>query len=614
MKHFIVLIILVSTLFSCETFEILEDTTNSLKLEQVERLKNEFRETDEISFGYSVNTLWFKFTLSKIENTDSDIYIFFKTHQIKLLELYYYDKDNKLVHKKNGYSIKIEDRELPTKEYLFRIPMEGEAKKIVYFRYQSGANKNISHEIFYNQTELMKTLVLKDAFSWSSIGILILLIVIVSIVALTTKNIIYTSYLSFLIINFGLLLVILDYPQYFQIDTHYELIVKFFYHSIFMLLAIFLIFAYNLKELNLKFYRYVKYILSVSFIILLINLISPEYTEDLKRIVIFPLVFSVLIFILFYALFKKRELSLIYFLGFFPLTILGLCENLNNRGLISFESIYEYWQLALIFENFCFVIALLYKAKQIHLKDKKNEVELYNQEIVIAKQAKLATIGETLSSIEHQWRSPIAKASSIILELQTYTTFKGVPSSKHLLGSLEELSQILLNMNDSVSDFRTFNIADKKKSIFTVNEALNSTLKLIEFQIDSSSIKIKNDIKNDMEIFQYKNELIHVFLNIISNSCDILTERKINKPMIEISCFSKKDSLIIVFEDNAGGIPNGDIKKIFDQSYSKKRIESSGLGLFISKKIIEERMNGKLLAKNTTNGLKFTIELKKHTY
>lgn len=225
----------------------------------------------------------------------------------------------------------------------------------------------------------------------------------------------------------------------------------------------------------------------------------------------------------------------------------------------------------------------------------------------ILEQAKLARIGSMISMIAHQWRQPLSQLSGILMELETTTRFKKVDNN-YILNAIDKSDKMIEFMSNTIDDFRNFYKPDKKKEDFYVSNACKKAINIIDATLENLGINLILDIKDDKKIFGYPTEFSQVILNIISNAKDILIERNIKNPKIEINIESKSVLSIITIKDNAGGIEEKNLEQIFDPYYSTKdSSKGTGLGLYISKLIIERNMGGDLSVSNNSEGAVFKI-------
>ncbi|WP_428025149.1 sensor histidine kinase [Arcobacter sp.] len=225
----------------------------------------------------------------------------------------------------------------------------------------------------------------------------------------------------------------------------------------------------------------------------------------------------------------------------------------------------------------------------------------------ILQQSRLAKVGSMISMIAHQWRQPLSELSGILMELETATRFKKV-DEKHILNSIDRSNEMIDFMSNTIDDFRNFYKPDKKKEYFWISDACKKALNLVDATLHNLSIELLLDIKNDKKIFGYPTEYSQVILNLISNAKDILAEKKISDPKISITIDSKGMQSIVTIKDNAGGINEENLDLIFDPYYSTKdSTKGTGLGLYISKIIIENNMGGDLSVENDDEGAIFKI-------
>ncbi len=225
----------------------------------------------------------------------------------------------------------------------------------------------------------------------------------------------------------------------------------------------------------------------------------------------------------------------------------------------------------------------------------------------ILQQSKLARMGSMISMIAHQWRQPLSELSGVLMELEIATKFKKV-DDQHIFNSIERSNEMIEFMSNTIDDFRNFYKPDKKKENFLISDACTKAQHIVDATLHNLSIDLVFNLKSDKLIFGYPTEYSQVILNIISNAKDILVERKIENPKIEITISSKGLQSIVTIKDNANGINEKNLESIFDPYYSTKdSSKGTGLGLYISKLIIERNMGGELSVENDKDGAVFKI-------
>jgi len=222
-------------------------------------------------------------------------------------------------------------------------------------------------------------------------------------------------------------------------------------------------------------------------------------------------------------------------------------------------------------------------------------------------QSKLARMGSMISMIAHQWRQPLSELSGVLMELEMSTISKKV-DNKQILDSISRSNHTIDFMSNTIDDFRNFYRPDKKKEHFNISDACQNAFNIINATLNNLGIKLILDVKEDKKIKGYPTEYAQVILNIISNAKDILIERNIYEPKIYVTIDKNEYSSIVIIRDNANGIEEKSLELIFDPYYSTKdSTKGTGLGLYISKLIIEKNMTGELSVENDDEGAVFKI-------
>ena len=235
---------------------------------------------------------------------------------------------------------------------------------------------------------------------------------------------------------------------------------------------------------------------------------------------------------------------------------------------------------------------------------------LNTQKKLFLEQSKMAAMGELISMIAHQWRQPLQTISILVQKLTLTRISNGFVDNDILEKSVDDVETQLSYMSKTIDDFRNFFKPEKQKTIFRLSETVDKTLVFLHYMLTINNIDIKIEIINDLEISSYENNIIQVLINLIKNSKDALLERDSENKHIIIRVNFNENYAIIEVEDNAGGIPEKNLDKIFQSYFSTKNNENgTGLGLYMSKIIIEEHCQGKIKVKNNKDGALFTILL-----
>ena len=246
--------------------------------------------------------------------------------------------------------------------------------------------------------------------------------------------------------------------------------------------------------------------------------------------------------------------------------------------------------------------------------EKRVEVELEKnreKEQLLVEKSRFIALGEMISNIAHQWRQPLSELSSILMSIKFKHTM-GKLDSPAMSKKAKEAELVIDYMSHTIDDFRNFFMPRKEKQDFYILQTVQSTVTIVHSSLKNSNIELKIDIQKDIKIYTYLNEFTQVVLNIISNARDVLISQKIEKPVIKITAIDEDSHIILYIEDNAGGVLVKPIGKIFDPYFTtKKDSDGTGLGLYMSKIIVDKNMNGRLRVRNTQHGAKFGIYLPK---
>ena len=231
------------------------------------------------------------------------------------------------------------------------------------------------------------------------------------------------------------------------------------------------------------------------------------------------------------------------------------------------------------------------------------------KDTLMMQQSKLASMGEMLSMIAHQWRQPLntisTNISTLLLKIELGSYDKELLKQK-----LNNMSNYVKHLSETIEDFRDFFRQDKEKNRVCIDHVIDDTLKIVKEHIESKQIDIILDLqcKNKVEI--YANELKHVILNLINNARDVLIERGVQNPCITIKTYEINDKTFIKVSDNGGGIEKTVLEKIFKPYFTTKSSRNgTGLGLYMSKIIVEGHLKGQLNVANRKDGAEFSIIL-----
>lgn len=250
------------------------------------------------------------------------------------------------------------------------------------------------------------------------------------------------------------------------------------------------------------------------------------------------------------------------------------------------------------------------KALQAETARRLQAVEaLRAREQMLMQQSRLAAIGEMIGNIAHQWRQPL-NTLGLYLQGLTVAWEMGDFQREEADQTISKAMDVIFHMSQTIDDFRYFFKPDKEKISFNIHEVVTKTVSLIDGSYKDRHIALEVIAEAEPSLVGYPNEYSQVLLNILSNARDALIERKVAEPQVAVRLFVEGDRTVVTIADNAGGIPENIMHRIFDPYFTTKDPDrGTGVGLFISKTIIEKNMGGRLTACNCGDGAKFRIEV-----
>ncbi|MDD4855708.1 MAG: PAS domain-containing sensor histidine kinase [Sulfuricurvum sp.] len=250
--------------------------------------------------------------------------------------------------------------------------------------------------------------------------------------------------------------------------------------------------------------------------------------------------------------------------------------------------------------------------RTLQIKIDKATQEIKDQQERLISQSRSAALGEMFDNIAHQWRQPIAAINNAIINAEFALELGGM-STEEILETFRQINTYTAFLSGTIDDFRNFSNPDKEKTWFTPHEIIQQTIEILHGSLDANTISLLYTPSKEeqlLKIYGSSGEFSQVILNILSNARDALKEHTIKNGHILIALTRKEDSIFLQIADNAGGILQTVLPKIFDPYFStKNKAQGTGIGLYMSKTIIEKHFNGKLEAKNEGEGAVFTITI-----
>ncbi|MFW2607710.1 HAMP domain-containing sensor histidine kinase [Aliarcobacter butzleri] len=422
-------------------------------------------------------------------------------------------------------------------------------------------------------------------------GILIMTIAYTLIRYIYSKEIFYISYCFMQIFS---LVYIVAYSKLYQISYFVQ------EFSLVLASVFAVIFAVNYYEGKFlpKVSNYKELILNT--FLLNVVILTAFYHYILFEYLPYTIIYAILFISIIFNLKQGFKPTLIYVIGWSVFCIVLFIFDFKNRyiGLGYFDLVLVVFAL----EAMLFTISIAYKYNDLKKQNKEFEK-------MILQQSKFVKSGEMIANITHQFRQPLNNISYILINLKK--RFESEKLDKIFFDKkVNQANEQVSFLSKTIDDFKEFYLQEKEKDDFLVKDSIQNALTILnpDLQKDNINLNLKFETFEDIKIFGVKNELSQVILSLVSNSIDALKNR--HNPKISINVVSSSAEVIIEILDNAGGIKAKNLKKIFEPYFSTKE-EGTGIGLYLSKIIIEESFGGKLQVQNIKDGAKFSIFIEK---
>jgi len=252
---------------------------------------------------------------------------------------------------------------------------------------------------------------------------------------------------------------------------------------------------------------------------------------------------------------------------------------------------------------------LEYLNKELDNKIKEAIMENSKKEQMLIQQSRLAAMGEMIGNIAHQWRQPL-NALGLVIQNIYYAYEANTLDKEHLERSMQKSKKLTELMSKTIDDFRDFFRPDKTTEVFSISGRIENAIDLISASYKSHNIEVEISLDSSLKASGYPNEFSQVLLNIFTNAKDILTSNSVENPKVWVRSFAHKKRFVVEIEDNGGGISDEILEKIFEPYFTTKdKNIGTGIGLYMSKMIIENNMGGDIWAYNGRYGAIFRIAM-----
>ena len=282
--------------------------------------------------------------------------------------------------------------------------------------------------------------------------------------------------------------------------------------------------------------------------------------------------------------------------------ILNKWISVNYQKEIDHVFLYEVLAGLIVFTFILFLFYRQYLLKKLNAQlNEKVKLEIQKNEEknrILIQQSRMASMGEMLENIAHQWRQPLSTISVAASGMEVKKEFSTL-SDEEFFEGINHIKKSTVYLSNTIDDFRTFFIKEKKTSQMNIKNAIEKALELMGNTFMQQRINLVKNIE-EIEILSLENELIQVLMNIFVNAKDALKQTLGDEKYIIIDVFKKEDNLIIQIKDSAKGIDEKIIDKIFEPYFTTKhKFKGTGIGLYMSKLLVEKHLKGSIKTSNT---------------
>lgn len=610
--------------------EYLEDHDGNITLKEVEKSSfTPYAKERSVNFGFTKSVYWFRIDLNNLDpNQNKKWWLKIDYPLLECIDLYLIKNDGKILkYQRMGTSEPFATREVASHHFISELPLKNVADSVLYLRVSTQSSMQLPMAVLSSE-DLFAELEQNNLFVGIYYGFFIIILLYNIVLFIYTLDRNYIRYILFLV-SFILWQLSFDGLgiKYIWGDNHWMIE---YGSSVFIVLSSFFALYFSRHFLNTPRYapridKIILLMMGISMAMVIASSILPYGTV----IPINALLASIMPIVLLAAglLVMRHEYlaARFYVAGWSSFLIATIIFAFNKFDLIpSFYGINHVQQIGSAIEMIFLSLALAHRVyllqreyigKLNHLNDTLSDKvkialdEARLKDRLFVQQSRLAAMGEMIEQIAHQWRQPLHTLALINQDMYVKQKL-GTCDDAYFDQSHERIDEHLQYLSKTIDDFRNFYKTDKSITLEDIGELAVDALRLSDVFLKYAKIKTSLDVTTTRKVNIAKNEMIQVLMNLIKNAHDAIIEQRISDGKI-IVCVEDYDAGIrISVEDNAGGIAPSVMDKIFDIYFTTKDPDSgTGLGLHMSKFIIEESFGGKIWVENINGGAHFIILL-----
>ena len=608
MRYIILVMVFISSLYANFEVSYLDDKKEYSDITQL--FSKKFTSIpSKKSFGLK-KSVWLKTTILNDKNLPEENYLSITNLQIMEDVHFYTVLNNKLIKQDLAFN-KYTNPHVSSRignSLIYQNSILAKEKIDVYVHIT--AKSNIYVEVYAGElNEVMDKLSNNGIVLVFLIGALFALGVYYGFLYIFTPNKEYSYYTLFTIsLALFSLYAYGGYANYFDIFWAGP-----FSNTFIILIPIFtILFFKSIYSSNIEFRKY-NYILNM-VLVLLFSFLLIYALSSLKLIPYIsigkygPIIYLIQMFVVMsiaIAIYRKRLPYSGLFLFSYSANFVGSLGSISFfAGVIPYNVLTFHSNLiGGVLEAILFSILLAHRVRNVY---QEKEIAINSANV---KDIKITVMNDTLNFISHQWRQPLSQINASVITIDNIVMKSNLKFQK-IEDELVHIENLTNHMSTTIDDFKNLFSTNKEIEILDLNIAIKDALSVIEKSLDKSSIELELDTQKDIFVKGNMGEITQTLLVIINNAKDVFIERDIQNPKITITSYLQNDIAYLEICDNAGGVAKTLQEKIFDAKFSlKNKTHGSGMGLYITKVLIELKMKGSIVVKNKNEGACFIIKL-----
>ena len=584
--------------------EDLNETPDSLLSRKWSNSKKEFNTLENISKAY-----WAKLEIKNISSMPKTYYLKSENQFTYHIKFFLLKEGNITDHIEDGVISKNPKREFNVNHMIFPLTLDANEKAEVLFKIQNYNKIDIDFSLVTKEylLDFYQTYNLVEGLFFGGMLMMMFYNLFLYFLLKFRAYLYYVLYTFWLTVYFAGLFgfsqrYFSDYTWIFYISSG----------AFFVSMTLFIQSILNIKEQLPKVNKILNIFIVYFIVATIINIIMLEFQKFFYAEILFnlffmvvPLYVTIVIFVTYYLAYVKNDsVAKIYSWVWTIVSFAGLLLPLVYLNIIETDIPSDYiFQFLILFEVLCFSFVLAYKIKMI-------QREQSEQQVLLVEQSKLASMGEMISTIAHQWRQPLSEINGVVLNMDIDYR-KEKLSREKFDKHLNDIESITSYLSKTIHDFMNLFSHKKELEEFFLHDALKSSKRLASMFI-KEEITFSNINNMNIKMIGYQSELIQALLIVIHNSIDAARGNNI-LAIINIDIKEVENNVHINIEDNGGGISEEILKDIFNPYFTTKHeSQGTGLGLYILKMIIEESMSGSVQIFNKNKGVNCKIIIPKN--